>query len=192
MDYNLMNQCCTQGLHGHTCTRKQQGGASHVKDEISSQCISAQMPWKLFLILPLSSPSLACFLPLRLPPDFLSHPPSPASIKAERPVHSRVQPVSWARAGGWREGDGGRVKMKEEEGGFLMKMNRSPVLHHSWAMEGWRKKGGKTKDSSFPPFCLPRLFLLLSPLHHPLPPLPDSMSHRQTSSLDALRKRNVT
>lgn len=98
--------------------------------------------------------SLAFFLCVCLPTSCLtpspSPSPSPASIKAERPVHSRVQPVSWARAGGWREGDGDRVKLREEEGGFfMMMMNRSPVLHHSWGMEDGERREVRQKA---PPF----------------------------------------
>ena len=138
-----MNQCCARCPRGLMCTRRQQGRFAHVKDGISSQCVSVQMPWKLSH----RHCALAFFLCVCLPTSC----PPPPSIKAERPVHSRVQPVSWARVGGWREGDGVRVKKREEEGGFLMMMNRSPVLQYI-THEGWKDGERREERQKAPPF----------------------------------------
>ncbi len=108
------------GTYAGTHTDRQTiATASHVKDEISSQCVSVQMPWELSLLLLLFLLYHSFFPPLLLCVCLMASCviPSPTAIKGERPVHSCIQPVSWARReeggreGGRRDGD----KMRGEE-----------------------------------------------------------------------------
>lgn len=120
--------CTCFGLHAMAT-------ALCVKDGSSSQCVSVRTLWELSP--PPSLPPSLSFLSLILsssflPHSFLCHPSFPRYNKRrERPVHSCIQAVSWAKERQREEWEGER-KWDGRREDALPVLKRSPVLHHRW------------------------------------------------------------
>ena len=108
-----------------------------------SVCISSDAMGSLSLPPPPSFSSLSLLLSpspaLRLPHSFLCHPLHHHDKRREACSFMHLA-SQLSKVGQREEGEGEtEIKWETRGEGFLILMNRSPVLHHWWGMEQWKK-----------------------------------------------------